>query len=263
MVVDETAAYFGGMNFVDNVENVERQKQERRPASSGWRDVHVRLNGAQIVELAESFERSWKRAHGEEIEQRPKAYCRANMAAGNESIRFFDSGPGNRFSRAARVYSTLLAHAREAVYISMAYFIPVGKVFRAMARARKRRVRFRIVVPGKSDVKIVQHATRFLYRWLLRRGFRVYERQGRMLHSKLMVVDNQWTVVGSCNIDPRSLFTNLEFLCVVRSEKLARMMIEICQSEIAASRRIRGEECRQNWWQRLKNRFAWQLRWWL
>ena len=69
--------------------------------------------------------------------------------------------------------------------------------------------------PGVSDVPLVQRATEHLYSRLLRRRFHVYERQVSMLHSKVMIADNEWSLVGSCNLDARSLWINLEFLAVV------------------------------------------------
>jgi cardiolipin synthase len=263
LVVDERVGYFGGMNLIDNVESVEQQKAESRPTSSGWRDVHIRLEGEQQEDLAESFDRSWKRAHGEAVTRRPRAYRRAlhvgALADGElpESIRFFDSGPGRKYSRAARVFERMLRHAKGQVTISMAYFLPTGAVLRALLAARKRRVRIRVVVPGKSDVPVV-------YDKLIRRGFRVYERRQQMLHSKMMVVDELYTVVGSCNLDPRSLYINLEFLAVIRSRRLAGVMREICRFEIAHSERITVARCKQvPGVQRFINRLAWALRWWL
>ena len=225
MVIDDSIGYFGGMNIIDNVENVQEQKSQNRPTSSGWRDVHIRLQGPQQSDLAESFDRSWRRAHGENVKRRPRAYRRALHLNGvshdprhhvPESIRFFDSGPGPKFSRAARVFARLIRHAQFQVLISMAYFIPTGQTLRALLAARKRGVRVRVVVPGQSDVRIVQRATSSLYDKMIRRGFRIYERRQQMLHSKTMVIDDLYTVVGSCNLDPRSLYINLEFLAVIR-----------------------------------------------
>ena len=99
-------------------------------------------------------------------------------------------------------------------------------------------VRVRVVVPGDSDVPIVQHASRHLYDRLLRRRFRIYERQVSMLHSKVMVVDDEWSVVGSCNLDARSLWINFEFTAVIRSRELAKVLTNIVEYEIARSRRI-------------------------
>ncbi len=85
-----------------------------------------------------------------------------------------------------------------------------------------------------------------------------------MLHSKVMIVDNAWAVVGSCNLDARSLYINFEFLAVIHSRKLARILTGIVREEIAYSKHITLDEFRErNWWRRLVNRLAWSLRWWL
>ena len=85
-----------------------------------------------------------------------------------------------------------------------------------------------------------------------------------MLHSKVMIVDNSWVVVGSCNLDARSLLINYEFLSVIHSEQLARMLTRIVGEEIANSKRVTLEEFQErSWWRRFVNRLAWSLRWWL
>ncbi len=146
----------------------------------------------------------------------------------------------------------------------MAYFIPTGGPLRALLAARKRQVGVRVVVPGISDVPLVQRATAHLYSMLLRRGFRIYERRGRMLHSKMMVIDGQYSVVGSANLDPRSMRINLEFVAVIRSEAFARVLTRIARFEMAQSDRVTLSRVRRiSWLDRVLNRMAWTLRWWL
>jgi cardiolipin synthase len=264
LVVDHDVAYFGGMNVVDAGSTQAVRRAEHLPISSGWRDVHVRLSGPKQAEVADSFDRSWRRAHGEPVPRRTRAYRKALLEQTVESIQFFDSGPGRGYTRAARLFARLIRAARRRLTLSMAYFLPVGGVLAALLKAPRRGVAVRVVVPGESDVPLVQHATRHLYTWLLRRRFRVYERQVNMLHSKVMVVDDQWTVVGSCNLDARSLYINLEFLAVIHSRPLARLMNRIIRYEIAHSKRITLAGYRErNWWRRLMDRLAWALRWWL
>ncbi len=224
----------------------------------------MRLSGPKQREVAESFERSWRRAHGEPIERRPRAYRRAQLAAGAESIQFFDTGPGLKHASAARLFTRLLRAARRRITFSMAYFLPVGRVLDELLRAPRRGVPVRVVVPGQSDVAVVQYASRYLYTRLLRRRIRVYERQADMLHSKVMIADAAWVVVGSCNLDARSLYINFEFLAVIHSRNLARVLNRVVGEEIAHSKRITLEQFRErNWWRRLVNRLAWSLRWWL
>jgi cardiolipin synthase A/B len=264
LLVIDRVGYFGGMNVAD-VSNIRTVEQAEHVAvSSGWRDVHVRLEGPRLGELAESFERSWKRARREPVRRRPRYYRQALLDAAEESIQFFDSGPGLKHTRAARLFTRLIRLAKHRLTLSMAYFLPVGYVLNALLRAPKRGVLVRVVVPGESDVPLVQHATRHLYTRLLRRRFRVYERQYNMLHSKVMIVDDEWSVVGSCNLDARSLWINLEFVAVIHARRLARVLNEIVAYEVAHSKRVTLRAYRErSYWRRLVNRVAWWFRWWL
>ena len=165
------------------------------------------------------------------------------MPPRDEFIRFFDSGPGLKFSRTSRVYRALIRRSHENITLSMAYFIPVGQVYRALLRARRRNVEIRVIVPGQSDVKLAQYASEYLYNKLLKRGFAIYERTGQMLHSKVMAVDGQWSVVGSANLDPRSLRINLEFLAAIRSRPFAQAILDICRYEQQHSIRVTSDTC--------------------
>jgi cardiolipin synthase A/B len=318
LVIDDAAAYFGGMNIIDNFEAAHPAEKPPILSSAGWRDVHVRLAGPQQAELAASFERSWLRALGKWTRpptqhahqsappalddppvnragpagtdpdlirqektrgplglikklpflRRPGLAAQLRRIASRqgpaESIFFVDSGLRRRRSRVALVYAAMIRGARHQVTIAMAYFLPAGIVLRTLFRARKRHIGVRVIMPGRSDVPMIRHASSFMYDRLLRRGFRLYERQERMMHSKVVVVDDQFTIVGSANMDARSMYTNLELVAVIRSRELARVMQRICRFEISHSHRITMAYCRRNgWWRRLLSRLAWMARGWL
>ena len=139
-ILDDRIAYFGGMNVVDQGSAALVERIEHLPTSAGWRDVHVRLTGPQQKEVAESFERSWRRALRLKVKRRPRSYRRAVPAAGEESIQFFDSGPGPKHTRAARVFTQVIRRARRRLIFSMAYFLPVGLVLRHLLRPSARRI---------------------------------------------------------------------------------------------------------------------------
>lgn len=266
LVVDERVCYFGGINIVDqsHIESAEQAKASHLLPSAGWRDVHLRLEGPPLAEVADSMDRLWRRELRLLSKRWPRWPVHRMLHERGEGIYFFDTRPSLQFRRADRVYIPLLRRARREITVSMAYFIPTGGVLRALLRARRRGVRVRVIVPGESDVKVVQWASRHLYGWLLRRGVEIYERQHRMLHSKLMVIDKRWSIVGSCNLDPRSLRTNLEFIGVLRSTAAAATMRSICEHEISRSRQITLDDyCQRRWWQRWLDRWAWSLRKWL
>jgi cardiolipin synthase len=158
----------------------------------------------------------------------------------------------------------LIAQAQRDITLAVAYFIPLGRILRALLAARRRGVRVRVIVPGQSDVKAVQWAARHFYEYLLKRGIRIYERKDRMLHGKAMVIDGRWSMVGSCNIDARSLRLNLEFFALVHSEAFAQALLGICEDEMRQSVRVTAAYCRKrSRWQRWLDRAAWTLRKWL
>lgn len=263
-IIDDSVAYFGGMNIVD--QNLTDQKAIKDlPSSTGWRDVHVRLTGRSQAVLMKSFERSWHFAHHEKAFPREKRLSASKTIASNgEAIQFFDCGPRRELARPFKIFHRLIRSARKSIVISMAYCLPPGKIIRAMRRARKLGVEIDIIVPAESDVKLVQWATEYLYKKWIKQGIRIFEREDRMLHSKVITVDDEWTIIGSCNLDFRSFRINLEILATIQSEPCAAMIRNICDHEMQNSRQITLEDCDQHqWWKRLRNRIAYAFRWWL
>jgi len=265
LVVDDTVGYFGGMNIVDqrNIQTVADAKARHLPVSAGWRDLHVRMTGPQQADLAEAFDQLWRRVHRLK-RGRQKWPLDRLTPEGEDLIAFFDCRPAFRKRQPARVYVPLLRQARHDITVLMAYFIPVGRVLREFVRARRRGVRVRVVIPEQSDVRLVRWATRHFYSFLLRRGFQIYERKDRMLHSKVMVIDDRWSIVGSCNLDPRSLRLNLELIAAIRSRAMATAVKRICRYEIQHSERITlAHWHKRTWLERIGDRIAWSLRRWL
>jgi cardiolipin synthase len=266
LIIDDHIAYFGGMNIVDQrtIQTVADVEAQHLPASAGWRDLHVRIIGPQQAQIAAAFERLWGRVHHERSRHWPRWPIKQMLNTPAETISFFDSRPAWRFRRPQRVLVPLIRKARCSITVSMAYFIPIGSILDELVRASQRGVKIRVVIPGESDVKAVQWATRHFYDYLLSRGIRIFERKNQMLHSKAIVIDDEWTIIGSCNLDPRSLRWNLEFLAVIRARSFAKLVTGICRYEIRRSRRVTRADCqRRGWWQRTIDRIAWSFRRWL
>jgi cardiolipin synthase len=266
LIVDDCAAYFGGMNIVDQstANTIAEAKASSLPTSAGWRDVHVRLVGPQQEDVAIAFDRLWQRTKPGLRPRWPRWPVREMLAETGEGLYLFDSRPGWRFRSPLRVFLPLIRLACHSITVSMAYFLPDAKLLRALYRAQRRGVAVRIIVPAQNDVRLVQWATRHIYGSLLRHGIEVFERREQMLHSKVMVIDGRWTVVGSCNLDSRSLRWNLEFFSVIRSRAMATAIERICAFEIANSRQVRpNDHAQRGWWRRLLHRAAYTLRMWL
>lgn len=265
-IVDDRVAYFGGMNIVDQrkYEAESPQKVRSLIASSGWRDVHARLEGPQQPDVAAAFDHLWSRLHRLPRKRGRRWPIKEIVDSRGEGIWFFDSRPQRVYRRPVRVLRPLLRGARKSITLAMAYFVPWGSVLRELIRAERRGIEIRVIVPAHSDVRIVEWASRHIYERLLRHGIRIYERQDRMLHSKVLTIDGQWSVIGSCNIDPRSFLLNLEFMAVIRSAEMAAAVERICQQELQDSRPVEiGYSERHSWWQRWLHRLAWYLRRWI
>lgn len=266
LMIDDRIAYFGGMNIVDQREiyATEDGRARKLPSSGAWRDVHIRLQGLRQAQIAVVFDRLWKRVHHQTTDRTSLWPVKTMLRSQGDDMFFFDCRPSLRRRRPQRVFAPLIRKARRQITISMAYFIPQGAVLRELVRARQRGVKIRIIVPGKSDVPAVQSATRYFYAYLLRRGFRIYEQSDNMLHGKALAIDDEWSIVGSCNLDPRSLFYNLEFVAVFHSPQVAAVIESICQFEIANSRRITKDDVADRpWRQRVVDYVAWWFRRWL
>jgi cardiolipin synthase len=198
LVCDGRVAFVGGMNLND----------ENAPADLGggdWRDAHVRVEGPAARDLDLLFRDVWSAQTGRWFETSgdgaTRGPARVKIAANQELM--------NRFV-IREAYVNALTAARDEVSIANAYFIPDWRIRRALARAARRGVDVRVMVPGHSDSSAVWHAMRARYDSLLTRGVRVFEWQGPMMHAKAVVVDRLWASVGTYNLDHRSLQHNLE-----------------------------------------------------
>ena len=113
-------------------------------------------------------------------------------------------------------YRVALRSARHRVVIANAYFFPGYRFIREMRRAARRGVDVRLILQGQPDMPIVKTAAGLLYDHLLRAGVRIYEYCERPLHGKVALVDDEWSTVGSSNLDPLSLSLNLEANVIIR-----------------------------------------------
>ena len=233
LACDGRVAFVGGMNLND----------ENAPADVGggdWRDAHVRVEGPAARDLDLLFREVWSaqtgrwfETAGDGVERGP---ARVKIAANQELM--------NRFV-IREAYVNALTAAREEVSIANAYFIPDWRIRRALARAARRGVDVRVMVPGRSDSSAVWHAMRARYDSLLTRGVRVFEWQGPMMHAKAVVVDRLWASVGTYNLDHRSLQHNLEVNLNVLDRAFAGELASQFELGLKGSREITLAEWRR------------------
>jgi cardiolipin synthase len=187
---------------------------------TGWRDTAIRIEGPVVNEMQTAFLDNWVRSAG--VVPAGDDYFPIIEPQGETPIHVAYLAPRETESAVQRLYYFAIAAARREMIIQNPYFLPDRHALRLLAGARKRGVKITLMTPtaAESDFSIVQHASHFHYGPLLRHGVRVVE-YTRGMHQKVMIIDNQWCLVGSANFDPRSFRINDEITVAMCDAKIA------------------------------------------
>jgi len=224
LVVDGTLGFTGGMNI----------DQHYWPES--YRDMHFRLRGPVVAHLAEVFADDWQFATGEALRGAP--WFAPLHAEGSVLARGIEAGPDEALERLRWTILGALSTARHAVRVCTPYFVPDGALISALGAAALRGVEIDILLPERSNLPHV-HWAAFGQLWqVLERGCRVWTRPGAFDHTKLMVVDGTWTLLGSANWDARSLRLNFELNVECYCSELGGRLEQLVSARIAESRPV-------------------------
>ncbi len=197
LVVDGRIAYTGGAGLADQF-----APADARPA---WRETMVRITGPVVSDWQALFSAAWERGTGRAIALAPIG----TLAQGKEWGRV-SHNHGMQQRDISRNALNRVRNAQHRVWLATAYFVPPLKLRRALRRAAWRGVDVRLLLPGPhTDHPAVRHAGRRFYAGLLRQGVRIFEYQPRFTHSKMLLCDD-WSSIGSSNIDRWTLRWNLE-----------------------------------------------------
>jgi cardiolipin synthase len=202
VVVDDRVGFTGGLNIADDYAAVE-------DGGAGWHDMHCRVTGPIVIDLARMFRRTWRRAGGANYPP-PVAPPHERPTARASYLRLLDNTLRRQRTTVRRAYLHVIRAARESVLIQNAYFLPDRGLRRALTKAVSRGVDVRVMVPGRSDVRLIEWAALYVLRMLARRGVKILQWRGAMMHAKTATVDGVWSTIGSYNFDAQSRFNNLE-----------------------------------------------------
>ncbi|MCA9542542.1 MAG: cardiolipin synthase, partial [Myxococcales bacterium] len=195
------------------------------PSIGRWRDTHVQLEGPAVLALQKVFAEDWLHATGELL-QDPGYYPNFEPAPGDCIVQVLDSGPDRRWSPIAYYQNHMFALARERLWITSPYFIPSPSLEEALVSAALRGVDVRLLVPAKSDHRLVTLASSSYYPNLIEAGIRIFEYERGFVHAKTTVVDDWVASVGSANMDLRSFHLNFELNAFVYGEAFVRDLAE-------------------------------------
>ncbi len=230
LVIDGQTAFTGGMN-ISACHLAERTDNPDR-----FVDMHFRARGPIVGQIQEAFADDWYFAAQEWLEGND--FFPALQPAGEAVARGIPDGPDEHLRKISWIIIGACAAARRSVRIMTPYFIPDIAVKTAILGAALRGVDVTIVIPQKSDVPVVNWAS-IAYLWeFLERGVTIVQHAPPFHHTKLLVVDERWSTIGSANVDPRSLRLNFEFNVEVYDTGLARTLARHIDEQVAAGKRL-------------------------
>ncbi|MCA8979892.1 MAG: cardiolipin synthase [Planctomycetes bacterium] len=203
VVVDGRIAFTGGIN-------VGREYLGLDPAMGNWRDTHARLTGPAVIGLQRTFAEDWYASTDELLDDVRYFPAPEPRHYGKALVQVIDSGPDRKWSPIEHIYTQAIALSEEAVWITSPYFIPSQSIESALVAAALRGVDVRVLVPEKSDSRVVTLASSSWYRDLIEAGVRIFRYQSGFVHAKTMVVDRWVGTIGSANLDTRSFDLNFE-----------------------------------------------------
>ena len=248
LICDQTLAFIGGFNVAADWEG--------DGVTRGWRDLGLEISGPLARELSASFDEMFARAdfkHKRFIRLRKRA---AKHPASDHAAELLLSGPGRGRSPIKLALRRDLLQARSAQIIA-AYFLPPLRLRRALMEVARRGGRVQLILPGKSDVPLIQLAAHSLYQRLLRAGVEIYEYQPQILHTKLVIAGDV-AYAGSSNLDTRSLNINYELLVRLTDERVVAEAREIFAEHLSRSRQVHRMLWRKSrtFWNKLRERLA-------
>jgi len=238
LVIDGEIAFTGGMNIRQG--NVLAEK----PAHP-VQDLHFRVTGPVVEELQATFVNDWAFTTEEILDGEtwfPDSETRflrtENSNAGDVIARAIPDGPDADFENARWTLLAALAEAQTSVKILTPYFLPDNALITALNLAALRGVRVDIIVPEKNNLPFVHWASRALWWQVLERGCHIWLTPPPFDHSKLMIVDGHWVLLGSANWDARSLRLNFELNVECYGRAFAAQMDTLIAQKISAAREV-------------------------
>ncbi len=229
-IIDGKVGFVGGMNLAD-------EYNHNSPKFGFWRDTQVLIKGNGVTSIQNVFVKDWYYVCNEVVEKpldKSTVFLKGLFAV-------VESGPDFENGLIKDIYLKMINSAKKTIRLVTPYLILEPEMFTAIKIAVQSGVQVQILVPGLSDTRIAGFATRSYYEALLNYGVEIYEYQNHFVHSKIMVVDDVISSVGSVNFDPRSFHLNFEVTTIFASSATQDLVTEF-QNDLTKSKRIGLEE---------------------
>ncbi|HXI55032.1 MAG TPA: phospholipase D-like domain-containing protein [Polyangia bacterium] len=255
LVCDGQIAFTGGLNISD-------EWMAKSDGGGGWSDAGIRIEGPAVSQMEEIFLLTWNRRARKRARVDPASLPRLPVAGDTRVVVISNRELLDRFAiRRAALHA--IRESGQRVYIANPYFVPDRGVIGALQQAAARGTAVRIIVPSRSDFRLLDMAVRATFGKLLSAGVRIWQ-SAALIHTKAMAVDGAFASIGSYNFDHRSLAYNLEIVVNVLDQTCTNEVVAMLDSEMALGVELTTEIfARRSLLTRALERLAYSLRHWL
>ena len=227
-VIDGRIGLVGGINLCAEV--------DARHHPEAWHDYHLRIEGRGVGWLQALFAEDWLYVTREALAERD---LYPDMPGGALAAQVLASGPDSDAEVIHRAFLQAIHDARQRIWLVTPYFVPGEAALMALGNAAMRGVEVRLLVPRRSDARLVDYAGRSYFDELMARSVQIWQYQPGMLHGKALLVDDDLSIVGTANFDPRSFRLNFEVALAVYDADFNQRLAGQIDLDFARATRLR------------------------
>lgn len=233
-IIDGEEAYLGGFNIGDEYLGLSKK-------FGYWRDTHLKMKGSVISSIQWQFFLDWRFATGKELAG-CQSYIGAELNEEKVGVQIVSSGPDSKWPSIKDGYLKMITNAERKLYLETPYFIPDDSIFEALKIAGLSGLDVKVMIPNKPDHPFVYWAGLSYIGDLLEAGVRFFTYERGFLHSKVMIMDDLVSSVGTANLDIRSFKLNFEINAFIYDSEINRTLTERFDRDLQNCHEITLEE---------------------
>ena len=240
VICDGLIGFTGGINVTDD--------ENETLNDNAYHDLHLRVEGDAVRWLQVAWLEDWHYVTGKTVDD---AQLFAEPNPGPIRSQVIPAGPDNDWEPIHRMQVEAIHAARQRVWLATPYFVPSRAALFALEGAAMRGLDVRVMVPKRSDSRLVTSAARSYFDKMFKAGVRIYEYGPRMLHSKVLLVDDALAMVGTSNFDTRSFSLNFEIVMLFRDAGVATLLETALVADMAIATEVDAQSHKPAFFARL------------
>jgi len=223
LIVDADVGFIGGVNIQKHMKD--------------WSDVHIRIQGTAVHSILRWFAKSYIISGGKKKNVKHLFKYRFRVASDIDDLEFVFDDADTKQSRTRKKYTEAFLKARERVILFSPYYFPDRRFLRALWKARRRGIKVDLLIPFRTDIRIATYAMHVWFSLMRKLGVNVHLTD-KMMHGKGVIVDDDWAMVGSSNIDQVSFYDNYEANVKISEKKFVSNLKNTVQGWLDESEKM-------------------------